>query len=99
MTDKIVLHAYYGHDNNFDESNKVIEKLQTNKVFYSLNGNEYFKTATINDMIIYLSQFPCDMPLVATWEGTYHGINDNEVIMIDRVLDPCNVLIFEVEYK
>lgn len=42
-------------------------------------GHQAMRTRTVGGLIAYLQQFPADMPIIATWEGTENAIAKAEV--------------------
>jgi hypothetical protein len=75
--------------------------LLRSKVFHHKAGHIARRTCTVAELRDYLSQFPENMPIVATWEGTVHGLSSPEVwedFDYDFEADKCDVLAFDVQY-
>lgn len=54
----------------------------------------HFETNTVAELIELLKQYPTDMPVCTTWEGTTHGLSDPRVEQYAGIA----VLMFDVEY-
>ena len=68
-------------------------------VFRFPKGHEAFKTATVKDLREWLYNFPDDMPVLATWEGTMNPVSSAFVeIFAHRADEKTKCLIFDVEY-
>jgi hypothetical protein len=49
-------------------------------VTLSTNGSAWHRyTCTVEELIIHLSKYPKDTPILAEWEGTLHGITTPEL--------------------
>lgn len=64
--------------------------------------NEYFDrvedvSLTISELIDVLKGFPCDMPVVGTYEGIYGDIKNPFTKSITRGRDTAECLVFDVE--
>lgn len=57
-------------------------------------GHVWFKAATVADLMVYLAQFPADMPVLTTWEGTVHSLTSPEVADFEG----SPALFFDAEY-
>ena len=63
-------------------------------------GHSAGKTATVKEMREFLTRFPDDMPVMATWEGVWAYV-DPENAEVEKVTkgndaDACKCLVFDV---
>lgn len=79
---------------------QINKPLKLSKSFRYRLGHVDFSTATVGDMIEFLSQFPSEMPMVATWEGIHTAIKFDRVesgFNRGHEDDSCDTLIFDAD--
>ena len=72
------------------------------KEFNYSSGNPAGKTFTVSELKEFLDKYPDDMPVLATWEGTYNcfhtGNFEIEEYHAGDSRQECECLIIDVEY-
>lgn len=71
-----------------------MNELTHSKAFLYPHGHVHFKAPTVSELMAFLAQFPADLPVVVTWEGTIHSLTAPEISSYDG----CDVLEFNAEY-
>jgi hypothetical protein len=70
-------------------------------VFRYEKGHISSETATVGDLIEFLSQYPECMPVMAGWEGRVTRLGETEILHdYHRGLsaDACDILLIDVEF-
>ncbi len=72
------------------------------KTFHTSNGYCKLTTLTVKELRGALALLPDDLPLIAEWEGTKHGIMpknwDIEIYHAGNAEEKCAVLMIDVEF-
>lgn len=77
-----------------------LKPLERSKVFHYPLGHVYRRTSTVGELMAFLSQYPQEMPVLVTWEGTIHSLSHPDVeVFGDVESERCEVLTLNAEYE